>query len=177
MMKFFNRYSWQQKNRGLWWGALVFLFVVYQLSISNTWALRTAYRDATLALSASEQQAQQLAQLRTRAAQLIGKEHPADSTQHTAVDQWGTVAATAAQYDVLVKTVPQTQTAAADGLTVHYDQYGLTGSYDDLLQCWYELEKKGEMNIVHVAFKKVMNVQTKEAELNMYITTAYVIGD
>jgi|GEM_PF-1973051 len=175
MKTFFNRYTWKQKNKGLWWGALVFLFIVYQASIKETLAVREAYQQAEQSLAESGQQEQELNRLKARAAKLrLGRNGQAEGAGNLKVNMLALVSAAAEENGIAIKDVPATQTIKANGLEVHYDAYCLLGSYDKLLQCWYELEKGEELNLVNVAFKKELNVQTRQPELKMYLTTAYV---
>ncbi|MEH6305269.1 hypothetical protein RYH73_06420 [Olivibacter sp. CPCC 100613] len=175
MKGFWEKYSWQQKNKWLGWGALIFLFMVYQLSIKETLELRSAYQAATAEKLSTQQKETELSQLKARMQQignasLIGE----GNSGNLKVNMLNSVASAAENNGLVIKDVPPTKAVTADGLTVNYDEYCLVGSYNDLLQCWYEIEKGKELNLVNVAFRKEANTLTKASELKMYLTTAYV---
>lgn len=178
MKGFWTTYTWQQKNKWLWWGALLFLFIVYQMSIKKTLELRSAYHTARAAQANTQQKETELSQLRARM-QKVGSAGfmNASDKGNAKVNMLNIVASAAESNGLVIKDVPPTKAVTAEGLTVNYDEYCLVGSYNDLLQCWYEIEKGKELNLVNVAFRKELNALTRAAELKMYLTTAYVAGD
>lgn len=178
MKGFWATYTWRQKNRFLWWGSLLFLFIVYQMSVKKTLALRSAYCQASTAQVNMQQKEMELSRLKARKQQ-VGRVGAIDETNkgNLKASMLNLVASAADNNQLVIKDVPATKTVAADGLTVNYDEYCIMGSYDKLLQCWYEIEKSKELNMVSVSFRKENNALTKEPELKMYLTTAYVAGN
>lgn len=178
MKGFFAKYTWQQKNKWLWWGALLFLFIVYQMSIKKTLELRSAYRAANAVQANTQQKEMELSQLKARMQKIgsVGLVGASDNG-NVKVNMLNIVASAAENNGLVIKDVPPTKAVTADGLTVNYDEYCLVGSYKELLQCWYEIEKGKELNLVNVAFRKEANALTKAPELKMYLTTAYVAGN
>lgn len=175
MSSFLDKYSWQQKNKALGWGALLFLFIVYQASIKKTLELRSNYVQANQQQAKNQQEEQELARLKERLGKMNNPQALSGQDLGNAkVNMLNSIAAAADNNGLIIKDVPLTNTYESNGLQVNYDHFCLVGSYSDLLKCWYEIEKQKEINLVSIAFKKEPNSQTRQAELKMYLTTAYV---
>lgn len=172
MKSFFDNYSWKQKNTFLWWGALLFAFIVYQASIKHTLTLRSTYRNATSLKIANAQTEQELATLKERLSHNgFNLTYDEQDIKAYTLHQ---VALAAENNRLNVKNVPVTRTISADGLQVHYDAYDLTGSYHDLLKGWYALEQDQKITIVSISFKKENHSVSRQPELKMGLITAHV---
>jgi len=174
MMAFFNRYSWKQKNKFLWWGSLLFLVLAYQLSIKKTLSLQQEYRGALGQQVKSQEAAAELAGLKQRIGTMnYDKADRGAGATMVKTEQLNSIATMAEQYQLNLTEVPVTTTVSSNGLQVHYEVYGLQGTYGNLLKGWHMIEQDKSMNLVNVSFRKETNAYTREMELKMYLTTAY----
>lgn len=174
-MNWLNKYTWQQRNKGLLVGAIVFLLLAYQLSIRKTIALRNQYYSHLERQELNTLQAAELQRLKSSFNGGTGAANMLDpgSTGSIRTQYFGLMAKVADTHGLELTALPESVTARSESLVLNFDTFTFTGSFHNLLSAWNEVEAQPDVKLISCAIKKERNPESRQPELNLYITLAY----
>lgn len=176
-----SKLSYQQKNKVLAIGGVVFLFIVYQLAISKSFELYSQNSLLEEKLTAAKMSYKSKEELDTKEAKLDGhlSSFFVDSLSHQEY-LLETISTYCHQHKILIKEIPARTEYREDNFEVGTHRIVLEGSFISLLKMVYLLEQKSKMGRVSsVSFSLKYDTKRKREVLSLilYIQNIQVYAD
>jgi hypothetical protein len=166
-----NKLTYQQKNKVLLVGYLIFLFAAYQLAISKSWELYTQNKELEEKINSSSSNYRGKEELEKKR-QLLDHRISSffvDSVSHQDY-LLGTISTYCNQHHVLIKEIPAMSKYIEDDFEVGTYKVVLEGDFIPLLKMVYLLEQKNKMGrISSVLFSLKYDNKRKKEILSMIL--------